>query len=332
MFLSWVVLINYMSKDNKNKSTEVANVNVNVADEATSINNLISNDMFEDRNEVAQTTRIAYINGEEKSIVIAHTKFGMELPKDKKNLIEKIDCNKMLNCIYHFATPEIFWNEGIELLDEENNVIEKDTENVFVSCPTADSFWRMAVEEKLQNVEIHTFKSVEEYAQTIGCTNLYSRGLSNTEKMGIAALATGDNATMAVFEFAKKYNMPITTAQLYFDYKLKSTMLMSMTMGEILENIPTLGRTVEDATALFEQTKDTFKKNAMKRYAIRSINMLLHKDEYSFDEMMETLKIIPSNEIEKAESAPCEDKQQNIASLITKWLITYKQKVQKEAA
>lgn len=321
-----------MEKQDIKNAVEMAKETVNVANGATNINNLNSKKMEKSNEVVAQTTRIACINGEEKVIVVAHTNFSMELPKDKKKLLGNLDRSKMLNCIYHFATPEIFWNEGVELFDEENNLIEKDTENVLVGCPTADSFWRLSVEEKFERVEVHTFKSVEEYAQTIGCTNLYSRGLNNTEKMGIAALATGDNATMAVFEFAKKYNMPITTAQLYFDYKLKPTMLMSMTMGEIPENIPTLGRTVEDATALFEQTKDTFKKNAMKRYAIRSINMLLHKDEYSFDEMMETLKIIPSNEIEKAESAPCEDKQQNIASLITKWLITYKQKVQKEAA
>lgn len=319
--------------NNKENATVVAQEKGNVVNnETTSINNSNSSKMEKTKEEVAQTTRIVCINGEEKTFVVAHTKYSMELPKDKDNYIGSLDRSKMLSCIYHFATPEIFWNENVELYDEENNLIEKGTENVLVSCPTADTFWRWSVEEKFEKAEIHTFKSVEEYAQTIGCTNLYSRGLNNIEKMGIAALATGDNATIAVFEFAKKYNMPITTAQLYFDYKLKPTKLMSMTMGEIPENIPTLGRTVEDATALFEQTKDTFKKNAMKRYAIRSINMLLHKDEYSFDEMMETLKIIPSNEIENAESAPCEDKQQNIASLITKWLITYKQKVQKEAA
>ena len=326
--------VNNMSEDIKNKSTEVANVNVNVADEATSINNLISNDMFEDRNEVAQTTRIAIINGEEVSIIIAHTEYGMEMPKDKKNLMGSLDKNKMLSCIFHLAKPEIFWAADMKLVGENNEPIEKDTANVYVLCPTADSYWRLAVEEKLQNVEVHDFTNVQEYAQAIGCTNLYSRGLSNTEKMGVAALATGDEASKAVFEFAKKYAMPITTAQLYFDYKVKPTVILSMTMGEMPEVIPTLGRSVEDAEELFEQAQFTFKKNALKRYAIRSINSLLHKGDYSFDEVVVVLKAIPANEVATVEAAKCEDRQDCITSVLTKWLeVLKKENIQeKEAA
>ena len=320
MFLSWVVLINYMSKDNKNKSTEVANVNVNVADEATSINNLISNDMFEDRNEVAQTTRIAIINGEEVSIIIAHTEYGMEMPKDKKNLMGSLDKNKMLNCIFHLAKPEIFWAADMKLVGENNEPIEKNTANVYVLCPTADSYWRLAVEEKLQNVEVHDFANVQEYAQAVGCTNLYSRGLSNTEKIGVAALATGDEATKVVFEFAVTHKMPITTARLYLDYKVKPYEILAMTMGEMPKVIPTLGRTIENAEELFAQVQLTFQKNALKRYAIRAINTLLHKDGYSFDEMTLVLKAIPSNEVALVEAAACEDRQTCIASVLTKWL------------
>lgn len=348
-----------MSEDIKNKSTEVAKVSVNVAAGATSINNLKSPDMVEEKviatgvakkevanataenvnaaedaasinqnqnimtdekEKVAHTARIAIINGEEITIVVAHTKYGMELPKDKKNLCGSIDHNKMLSCIYHLATPEIFWEAGIELLDEGNSPIGKDTENVFVLCPTADTYWRVAVDDKLNRVEVHTFKSVAEYAQTIGCTNLYSRGLSNTEKMGVAALATGDEATMAVFNFAKKYEMPITTAQLYFDFKMKPTMLLTMTMGEKPENTPTLGRTTEEAEKLFGATELTFKKNALKRYAIRAMNVLLHTDNYNLDLMLQALEVIPSNEVALVEMAACEDRESCISSVLTKWL------------
>lgn len=305
--------------NNKTSVAEATQELSNVANEVTSINNSKS-DVMGKNDVVAQTTRIANINGKEVNIVVAHTKYGMELPKDKQNLCGSLVHHKMLNCLYHLATPEIFWESGIELLDEENSPIEKDTENVFVLCPTADTYWRIPVDGKLSLVEVHTFKSVEEYAQIVGCTNLYSRGLSNIEKMGVAALATGDEASKAVFEFAKKYAMPITTAQLYFDYKVKPTTILSMTMGEMPEVVPMLGRTVKEAEELFAQAQFTFKKNALKRYAIRAINTLLHKDGYSFDEMILVLKAIPSNEVALVEAAACEDRQTCIASVLTKWL------------
>lgn len=291
----------------------------NVVIETTSVE-LSQNDMTDEKKVVAHTTRIANINGEEVSIIIAHTKYGMELPKDKQNLIGSLDRSKMLDCIFHLAKPEIFWAVDMPLVGENNESIEKDTANVYVLCPTADSYWRVAVDEKLQNVEIHDFANVQEYAQAVGCTNLYSRGLSNTEKVGVAALATGDEATKAVFEFAKKYAMPNTTARLYLDYKVTPLVILSMTMGELPKDAITLGRTVAEAEELFKQTQLTFEKNALKRYAIRSINSLLHKGDYSFEDMVVVLKAIPANEIASVEAARCEDRQDCITSVLTKWL------------
>lgn len=305
---------------------------VNAADNAASTNQNPDN-MERKNEEVAQTTRIAIINGEEVSIIVAHTEYGMELPKDKKKLIESIDQNKMLNCIYHLATPEIFWEAGIKLLDEENNPIEKSTENVFVLCPTADTYWRIAVDGKLNSVEIHTFKSVEEYAQAIGCTNLYSRGLNNVEKMGIAALATGDEACQTVFQFAKEHNMSVSTAQHYLDYSIKPTAVLGLMIGFQTNNVPTLGRTIEEAKALLGVVKSKFEKNAEKRYIIRPINTLLHmvNKDYSLDLMKEALKSLSEMDTNTIENALNGQREAMVSSTLTTHLDKLKSD-QKEAA
>ena len=113
----------------KKTATEVASENKNVVAETTSINNSNSNDMVEEKSiatevaqvaeeatnetinaaenaasinsnpeemeksndEVAKTTRVAIIDGVERVITVAHTKYSMELPKDKKELCKKLD-------------------------------------------------------------------------------------------------------------------------------------------------------------------------------------------------------------------------------------------------
>ena len=266
----------------KTNATIVADERVNVTNNVTSVNNSNSSDMVEENEkEVVYATKTAIIEGKEREIVLAYTEYDMEQPKDGKKLIEKMDTSKLFKCFYHLTKPDIFWNEGVKLVDENGNTIEEGTENVYVSCPTSESFWRTGLEEKLEYVEIHSFESVQEYAQAVGCTNLYSRGLSNIEKIGIAALATGDEACKTVYEFAKENKLNVTTAKLYLDYKVKPADIQSMTMGIWEEARPELGRKKEEAQELLDKVKEKFGKNAQKRYVIRVVNSLLRtNDDY----------------------------------------------------
>lgn len=348
----------------KKTATEVASENKNVVAETTSINNSNSNDMVEEKSiateaaneisnaaenaastnpnsenmdnkqeEVVRTTRVIIIDGEEKNIIVAHTDYGMEQPKDSKDLKNSIDRTKMLSCMYHFSKPEIFWNEGIELKDEENNTIEKGTENVLVLCPTADTYWRYDLEDKIVEPEIHNFASVKDYAQAVGCTNLYSRGLSNTEKVGVAALATGNEACKTVFMFAKEHKMNITTAKLYLDCTMKPTTILEMTMGVKPVTELTLGRKVKEAEKIYDAVTNKFGENSEKRYIIRAINTLLRKGEYSLKQMQNAIKIV--SEVEKTgfECATSEEKQSEITKVLTQHLETIKkEELKKEAA
>lgn len=311
-----------------NSEVIATNESVNAAENAVSTNQTPDN--IEKKNEeVKQTTRIAIINGEEKSIIVAHTDYGMEQPKDSKNLIESIDKTKLLPCVFFFAKPELFWDADIELKDEEDNTIEKGTDNVLVLCPTADTYWRVGLEEKMNGV-VRDFVSVQDYAQTVGCTNLYSRGLSNTEKVGIAALATGNEACKTVFMFAKKHEMNITTAKLYLDCTMKPAAILEMTMGMKPEKELALGRKVNEAEKLLDAATKKFNKNAEKRYAIRAINSLLRKKEYSLKDMLSAIKKVTDDETLSFELATSEEKQNEITITLTQHLKDLKKDIEQK--
>lgn len=279
------------------------------------------------------TTVRAIIGGQEIEFIPAFTHYSMEQPKKKESLLKNTDAKKRMDVIFHFATPEIFWNEDITLFDRNGDVLPKGKPNVLPVCDMADTYWRLFLDGVLTNVQVHEFESVEEYAQTIGNSMLISRSLNNVEKIGYAALATGNEAYRTVFEFAKKNNVPMNTAQLYLDLQLKPATTQLMLLGKEPKTVPTLGRTPEMAQMLYDQNTMTFSKGgANKRYAIRVENNLLKNQKYSFDELMEALQTIPANEIAMAELQGCAEKEMCIMETLTSWMIEMKRNQPKNAA
>ena len=268
------------------------------------------------------TTVRATIGDKEFEFTPAFTEYKMEQPKKKGSLLKNADADKRMEVIFHFATPEVFWNEGVNLFDRNGKTISKDTPNVLVACDMADTYWRLFLDEVLTNVQIHQFESVQEYAQVVGNSVLLSRGLSNVEKVGYAALATGNEAYREVFSFAKRNNVPMNTAQLYLDLQLKPVTTQLMLLGKEPKTVPTLGRTPEMAQALYEQNEKTFSRGgATKRYAIRVENSILKNHKYNYDELMVALQTIPANEIAMAELQGCAEKELCIMETLSSWLI-----------
>lgn len=287
-------------------------------------------------NEVVGTDELptivrATIGDTEVEFTPAFTDYSMEQPKKKDALLKNADADKRMDVIFHFATPEVFWNEGVTLYDRSGKSISKDTPNVLVACDMADTYWRLFLDEVLTNVQIHEFESVQEYAQAIGNSMLLSRSLSNVEKIGYAALATGNEAYREVFEFAKRNNVPMNTAQLYLDLKLKPATTQLMMLGKEPKMVPTLGRTPEAAQALYEQNEKTFSRGgATKRYAIRVENTILKNQKYSFEELIEALQTIPANEVANAELQGCAEKELCIMETLSSWMIQMKRNEQGE--
>ena len=301
--------------------TIAASESVNAAENAASFNSNPEK-MEKSNEEVAKTTRVAIIDGVERVITVAHTKYSMELPKDKKSLCKKLDPSKLLSVIYHLAKPELFWQEGIDLYDENGDIIIEGTHDVLVHVQTSEDYWRVGLEERLERVEIVDFSSIQEYAQTVGSTNLYSRGMTDTEKVGVAALATGNKAYMAVYEFAKENKMSLTTARMYLDVSMDKTQILEMSTGSVPENAPKLGRTKKQAAELLKQAEKTFGKNARKRYIIRPLNTLEHQKEYSREMIMTAVKSITKEQATKVEIANTDERESLVSSILTKLLKT----------
>lgn len=287
------------------------------------MNNKKTNDVV-GTDELPTTVR-ATIGDKEIEFTPAFTDYSMEQPKKKEALLKNTDADKRMEVIFHFATPDVFWNEGVTLYDRNGKAISKDTPNVLVSCDMADTYWRLFLDDVLANVQIHQFESVQEYAQVIGNSMLLSRSLSNVEKIGYAALATGNEAYREVFEFAKRNNVPMNTAQLYLDLKLKPATTQLMMLGKEPKMVPTLGRTPDLAQSLYDQNEKTFSRGgATKRYAIRVENNILNNHKYSFDELMEALQTIPANAIAMAELQGCAEKELCIMETLSSWMIQMK--------
>ena len=264
----------------------------------------------------------AQIEGEVQEIILARHKYSMDgLKASQQKQLELIDKSKMLGVIFHLATAEVFYEAGIELRDLDNNEIPAGTQNVFVPVETADTFYRFTIDDVLENVEIHTFVNVQEFAEVTGTTTLFSRGLSSKEKTGVAALATNDDVCNAIYDLAVETNMPASTAQLYLDVQVKGVTISMMTTGYKPKDMCSLGRSYAEALELHEKVSAIFGANeAKKRYAIRAINYMVKVEGISLEQVHNALETIPANEVAKAKLMACGEKETCIATVLLLWV------------
>ncbi len=320
-------------------ATEVASVeptNINGMEEKTTSEN--ESVTFLTRDELGQfgenlglkpTAVKARINGEEQTIIVAHTEYGMRHDKKMDKTLDMANKDKLLTPRYHFCKPEIFWKEGYNLFDNNGKLIEQGTADVLVICDTPETSERIYIDNFLEDVEIHDFESVADYAQHIGETVLISRMPSKVEEMGIAALATGDEAMKTVYEFAIDHHIPYTTALGFLDAEMKPVMLKTMMRGIMPKSIFALGRPVEEAERLFKAASDTFDSDCKKRYVSRALNSLLKKHNQPLEVVIEALNTMPASEVTMAKLADCGEKESCIVGRMLLW--TLKNNRQKEA-
>ncbi len=320
-------------------ATEVASVeptNINGMEEKTTSEN--ESVTYLTRDELGQfgenlglrpTAVKARINGEEQTIIVAHTEYGMRHDKKMDKTLDMANKDKLLTPRYHFCKPEIFWNEGYNLFDNNGKLIEQGTADVLVICDTPETSERIYIEDFLEDVEIHDFESVADYAQHIGETVLISRMPSKVEEMGIAALATGDEAMKTVYEFAIDHHIPYTTALGFLDAEMKPVMLKTMMRGIMPKSIFALGRPVEEAERLFKAASDTFGSDCKKRYVPRALNSLLKKHNQPLEVLIEALNTMPASEVTMAKLADCGEKESCIVGRMLMW--TLNNNCQKEA-
>ena len=268
---------------------------------------------------------IANLNGTQTEIIIGYSIYNMERPKDKDNLTAIVDREKFLSRIFHLTDPTPFWREGLELKDSEGNLIPEGTENVYVPCDTADTFTWFEVEGMLQKVEIHHYETLEEYGKVIGNSTLHSRKLNNVEAVGVASLASKNETYKAVHEIARKYNVPMNTAQLALDVKLKQADTIKLAMGMEVKGLPVIGRSVQDAETLLDAALCVFtEKELRSRYIISAINETLKK--YDIPAVVEALEKIPASSITSYRISDCNGKTACLAMELTLFIEELKER------
>lgn len=276
----------------------------------------------------------ANINGENVRIIVAHTEYGMRHDKKMDKMLVTVNNEKLLTPRYHFCKADIFWENGYNLFDNNAEIIEKGTQDVYVICDTPETSERIYIDDYLKDVEIHDFESVADYAQHIGETALISRMPSKVEEMGIAAMATGDAAVKEAYEFAIENGITYTQSLGYLAGEMKAATLKLMMCGVKAKPTLTLGRTKEQAQQLYDEScKSLGEGEAKKRYVPRALNIILKKEQFSFDIVIEALQTIPSSDVTMAKLADCGDKEACIAGTLISWILTLqRQKENNKAA
>ncbi len=265
----------------------------------------------------------ANINGKDVRIIVAHTEYGMRHTKKMDKILTTVNKEKLLTPRYHFCKPKIFWKEGYNLFDNKGEVITEGTENVYVICDTPETSERIYIDDFLKDVEIHDFESVADYAQHIGETALISRMPSKVEEMGIAAMATGDAAVKEAYEFAIENGITYTQSLGYLAGEMKAATLKLMMRGVKAKPTLTLGRTKAQAQQLYDEScKSLGEGEAKKRYVPRALNIILKKEQFSFDIVIEALQTIPSSDVTMAKLADCGEKEACIAGALISWILT----------
>ena len=339
-----------MNAENEKVATSTANELIN-ATKVASIEPVKMNDMEEKvtsknviyftRDELGRlgkdlginpTAVKAHVDGEEVRIVVAHTEYGMRHDKKMDKMLDMANRDKLLTPRYHFCKPEIFWKEGYNLFDNNGNLIGQGTDNVLAICDTPETSERIYMEDFLEDVEIHDFESVADYAQHIGETVLISRMPSKVEEMGIAALATGDKAMKTVYDFAIGHHIPYTTALGYLDAEMKPVMLKTMMRGIMPKAVFSLGRTVEEAELLLKAASDTFDTDYKKRYVPRALNSLIKKHNQPLEVVIEALNTIPASEVTMAKLAECGEKESCIVGKMLMWILENNRQKEAKAA
>lgn len=301
------------------KIKDMANVNVVATQNANENVNAVATASVE--NPQFKTVK-AKIKGEMHEIILARHKYSMDgLKASQMKQLELIDKSKMLDVIYHVATPEIFYEAGIELRDYDGNEIPVGTPNVYVPIETADTFYRFSIDDFLKAVKVHYFNNIQEFAEVTGTTNLFSRGLTSKEKMGVAALATNDEVCNAIYNLAVETNMPASTAQLYLDVQVKGVTTSMMSTGYKPKDMCTLGRSYAEAKELHQKVCLTFGVNeAKKRYTVRALNYLQKAEGYSPVQLHKALDTIPANDVERTRLMRCGDKETCIVTVLISWI------------
>ena len=143
-----------------------------------------------------------FVKTERKEMIIAKIANLTSLP-EKDKLAREVLNDELLekNDPKHFCKAELFYSEGIKLIDLNGNPIPKDTPDVLVMigsikeqriikaihAQNLSSIAKGDEQETITNVVVKEFTSVKECARYMGVNNLLDRTMKASEKVALAS-------------------------------------------------------------------------------------------------------------------------------------------------
>lgn len=318
-------------KLNEGAMNTVAGEDKNIINNLTSIS---MNDFEKTGQEPAKTTKVAVINGTEQEITLLFpANYSMPQPKDKVGILGEMDKSNLLEVIFNLADPACFMQEQEPLVDINGTPVSslEGLPNPYVVCQTADTYWRFFLEERLENVRVHQFSSVQEYFKSIGCTMVYSRGFNALELTGVAAQASGNKTYKTIYEFAKKNELTQSAAGLYLGVKLKKEQSLLLSVGKSEVPVVELERTQEEAQKLFDAISACLGKGGAKnRYGIQVANYFVKR--YGLEITVIAFNKVPASTITMYKLMGCAEKVSCLTEVLTPCIEWVAERFKKQAA
>lgn len=272
-----------------------------------------------DGTSVELATVIVLINGEQKEVISAFTKFSIKR-KDlsKSKILENIDKGKILPAVFAFTNTKPFRDEEVTLFDYKGEEIPQELDEqvlVYPDDPKTINLFEL-LEEPLQSVLVEC-KSVAEAYSYVATTCAIAQLPTKDEWIGIGAATTKENVLNQILQFAKDRKMNGTAAQAYFGLscRISSLQKAAITMVTPFEDIEF--RSLEEATRLFQATEKAFgARCAVQTRYIKALNTSIKIN--TLDEVIEALSAIDEVTRQTIIDARCEDKRQYIQDFVTK--------------
>lgn len=260
------------------------------------------------------------INGDEKEVIPAFTKYSTQRAQVSKNM-EMVEVEKLLPTVFVFTEPTVFREGNIKLVDYQGNEIPQEVDDkVLVYLDKADNlnlFEKLT--EPLPSVVIEC-DSVEEAYQRVATTYAMSQVPQKRDWIGLCEATTGENLFSQIREFAMERKMPATTAQAYFGLRFTVTDLKESAISKTSPFGDKITyRQKEEATKLYEALKGVLgvKPASKTRYA-KGLNSSLSR--YTVEQVVEALWDFPTRVVNQVLDAPSESKGEVLAACIGEYV------------
>lgn len=238
-----------------------------------------------DGTSVELVTVIVLINGEQKEVISAFTKFSIKR-KDlsKSKILENIDKGKILPAIFAFTSTKPFRDENVALFDYNGVEIPQELDEqvlVYLDDPKTINLFEL-LEEPLQSVLVKC-KSVAEAYSYVATTCAIAQLPTKDEWIGIGAVTTKENVLSQILQFAKERRMNGTAAQAYFGLSCRVASLQKAAITMVTPFEDFKFRTLEEATRLFQATEKAFgARCAVQTRYIKALNTSIKINTSSF--------------------------------------------------